>query len=267
MIALLRSEWRKTASTRLWWTLAAAGYIGLTSASLAAAFHFGAASGDLADLGGLTGVDLARVVYAVGPSLGYVFPAILGALTVTTEFRHQTITPTLLAEPRRGRVLVAKLIAVLPLSGAFGALLTAADVGLGAATLALLGQPTGLDQPAIWALIGRSVAAFALWGVFGVGLGLVIHHQVGAVVVLLAFTQLLEPVVRLIPALTGQSWAFFDYLPGALGEAVSGASLYSGFSPLLGSTLGWPLATACLIGYGLVFAAIGFFTTWRRDIG
>ncbi|MDR1387112.1 MAG: hypothetical protein LBJ44_05895 [Propionibacteriaceae bacterium] len=266
MIGSLRSEWRKTVSTRLWWTLAAAGYLGLTTAGLAATFRLGGQSLTGGGLPDVANGDLARLTYAVGPSLGYVFPAILGALTVTTEFRHQTITPTLLAEPRRARVLIAKLITVLPLSGAFGVLLTVVGVGLGAATWALLGQPTGLDQAATWSLIGRSVVAFALWGVFGVGLGLLIHNQVGAIVTLLGFTQLLEPVVRLVPVLSGHSWAGLDFLPGALSEAITGASLYSGFAPGVGPTLDWPLATVCLIGYGLVFAIVGGCTSWRRDV-
>ena len=37
-----------------------------------------------------------------GTSVGALFAALLGALSITTEIRHGTIRPTFLATPRRG---------------------------------------------------------------------------------------------------------------------------------------------------------------------
>src|SRR5690625_6285407 len=48
--------------------------------------------------------EIATSIYTLAPAFGYVFPLIVGAISVTAEFRHQTITPTLLAEPRRSTV-------------------------------------------------------------------------------------------------------------------------------------------------------------------
>ncbi len=119
MTAALRTELRKILTTRAWWinALAALGYMVLMGVILAAAFVFGnrqAESGAVTGQPTLEPLDLALSVYTLAVSLGYIFPALLGAFVVTTEFRHRTITPTLLAEPRRGLVLAAKLPAVCP---------------------------------------------------------------------------------------------------------------------------------------------------------
>ena len=63
-----------------------------------------------ADAGNTTippGEFLAPLIYSFASSVGYVFPVLLGALAVTGEFRHKTLTPTFLAEPNRSLVLGA----------------------------------------------------------------------------------------------------------------------------------------------------------------
>lgn len=74
-----------------------------------------------------------------------VLVSMVGALLVTTEYRHRTITPTLLAEPNRDRVVAAKLLVGAGLGLVFGLLGTAATTAAGASVLALLHKPTGLQ--------------------------------------------------------------------------------------------------------------------------
>ena len=45
-----------------------------------------------------------------------------------------------------------------------------------------------------------SVVALVLWALVGVGFGSVLTNQVAAIVVLLAFTQFVEPLLRLLLA-------------------------------------------------------------------
>ena len=54
-----------------------------------------------------------RACATSSPTAGgaYVFAIVLGTLGMTQELRHQTLTSTLLAEPRRNRVMVAKMAA------------------------------------------------------------------------------------------------------------------------------------------------------------
>jgi ABC-type transport system involved in multi-copper enzyme maturation permease subunit len=208
---------------------------------------------------------IAASVYTLAVALGYVFPALLGAMSVTGEFRHRTITPTLLFEPRRTRMLGAKLIAMLPAGLVVALAGVAGTVTAGAATLAIMGEPTMLGESAILRTIALSVVALTLWALVGVGFGTVLTNQVAAIVVLLAFTQFVEPLLRILLAQFDATEAISKFLPGAAGEAIAGSSLYSssGLAQLLSSWQG----ALTLVGYAVVLVVIGRFTTFRRDIG
>ncbi|MDR2381257.1 MAG: hypothetical protein LBE08_08830, partial [Bifidobacteriaceae bacterium] len=88
-----------------------------------------------------------------------------------------------------------------------------------------------------------------------------------AIVVVLAETQFLEPLIRVVPAMAGLDWPWIKFLPGGAGDAIQGASVYDAVT---GSTLldplPWPAGVAVLLAWAFVFAVIGYFTTWRRDI-
>jgi hypothetical protein len=209
-------------------------------------------------------VELARTVYGLAPSLGYVFPLVVGALSVTAEFRHMTITPTLLAEPRRSVMLAAKLLASIPVRMAFGLAGTAGAVLGGAPTLALRHREVLLTDPTVLRTLGLSVVALAVWCVVGVGFGSVIRNQVAAIVTLLAFTQFVEPLLRLGLASMDATAGIARWLPGAAGEAIAGASVFGSSGP--GALLPWWGGLLVLTGYGVVLAGIGRATTIRRDI-
>lgn len=263
MTALLRSEVRKVLSTHLWWLLALvmAAYMGFMAAVLA----FGtSAEGGGGPAAAADGRAMVESIYTIGASLGYVFPLVIGALAMTGEFRHRTITPTLLAEPRRGRVLAAKLLVQGGVGAAYGVVGTAATVGVGAAVLLVVGEPTYLDHGGIWVAIAWSVVALALWGVVGVGLGTVLPNQIASVVVILAFTQFVEPILRIglgaVDALAGVG----KFLPGAAAEALIGSSFYSvqGMADLLDRWQG----ALVMLAYVAVFALLGRFLTLSRDV-
>lgn len=268
MSAVLRTEWRKITTTRTWWLLSLAmfGYMLVMGAIMAASFAFAARAPEAAgqDMV-LTPRDAASSVYTLAVALGYIFPAVLGALVVTAEFRHRTITPTLLAEPRRTLVLFGKVVAVIPFAVVIAVAGVLGTVAGGSAALAVLGEPTFLGDGSMLRTIGLSVVALVLWALVGVGFGAVITNQVAAIVVLLAFTQFVEPLLRLLLAQFDLTEALSKFLPGAAGEAIAGSSLYvsSGLAQLLPSWAG----ALVLLGYAVLFLVIGRLTTFRRDIG
>jgi ABC-type transport system involved in multi-copper enzyme maturation permease subunit len=279
MIAVLRTELRKISTTRTWWLVALTmlGYMAVMAVIMAFSLVFGMReaerSGQPADMSGglgngpviLDAMAIATSVYTLAVALGYIFPAILGALSVTSEFRHRTITPTLLAEPRRSLVLGTKLVAIMPFALVVAVAGVAGTVLGGAATLAIMGEPTLLGDPEIRTTVLMSVIALVLWALVGVGFGSVLTNQVAAIVVLLAFTQFVEPILRLLLAQFDVTEALSKFLPGAAGEAIAGSSLYvsSGLAQLLEPWQG----ALVLLGYALVLVLVGRLTTFRRDIG
>ena len=73
------------------------------------------------DSGNFNTVDLLGISGFAQP-----FALVLGILAVTSEFRHGTITPTLIVAPGRGRLLAAKLAA----NGLAGLVLGVVAVGV-----------------------------------------------------------------------------------------------------------------------------------------
>jgi ABC-type transport system involved in multi-copper enzyme maturation permease subunit len=274
MIAALRSEWRKVITTRMWWILALVmfGYMAFLAAVLAFAVTQSPGSLSMGLRGGgreLSGLQAAQATYTVGASLGYVFPLVAGALAMTGEFRHQTITPTFLFQPRRGVVMVAKLGVYLALGVVYGVVGTMGALTGGVPLLGLLGDGLHLTTSEVLGNLFFSVVALAVWAVIGVGLGAMLPNQVAAIVVVLAFTQFVEPILRIGLFAGGEASglaALADvatFLPGAATEALVGSSFYAASGlELLGRWAG----AAVLLCYAVGFALIGRLTTLRRDI-
>jgi ABC-2 type transport system permease protein len=263
----LRSEVRKVLTTRMWWLLGIVlfGYLAFLGGVMAFSLTNDPTSmtGGLGTITVLDGKTVARTVYTLAVSLGYVFPLIIGALSMTGEFRHETITPTLLAEPRRGVVLGAKLVVATALGVVYGVIGTAAAV-LGGLPFLLANDGAYLGDGGVLTDLFFSVVAMAIWCVIGVGLGTLLPNQIASVVVILAFTQFVEPILRIglvaIDALEGAQ----KFLPGAAAEALAGSSLYSS-TGMLGLLERGPGALV-LLTYAAAFAMLGRYVTLRRDI-
>ncbi|MDH6180520.1 ABC-2 type transport system permease protein [Microbacteriaceae bacterium SG_E_30_P1] len=270
MIAALRSEMLKLTSVRLWWILLLilVVYVAFTAALVAGIF--GAISDQTATPGApaLPADLLPPIVYSSVTAVGYAFPLILGALAVTSEFRYQTVTPTFLAQPRRGVVLGAKAV-VLAVAGAlYGVAGLVASIGLGAPILGAFGIETGLGDQETWLLAARAVLAMALWATIGVGLGTLIPNQVASIVVVLAFTQFVEPILRFGTSFIDWTAEVGKFLPGAASDALVGASVFTSLGGTSTGTepLEWWQGGLVLAAYAVVIAVAGSLTTWRKDV-
>ncbi len=271
MTATLRDAWRaelrKVTSTSLWWVLLVvqAAYLAFIGVVMAFSFTVELPESSGASVPPLGGVDAALATYSLVNAIGYVFPLVVGSLVMTAEFRHDTLAQSLLVEPRRGVLLAAKLAVAAPVGLLYGLVGVAALTATGAPVLAWQGEGAFLGDPEVAAVLVLGVVVSALWAVIGTAFGSVVPNQVAAVVVILAFTQFVEPIARIGLAAVDGLEEVARYLPGAAADAVIGASFFGELGA--GEPLGRGAGLAVLLGYAVVLAVLGRLTTLRRDVG
>ena len=115
---------------------------------------------------------------------------ILGVLMIGGEYRQRTIHATFLAEPRRARVLVAKLVT----AGLLGAIIAAVAYGAVASTVVPIYASKGVHHvPIDIASIGiGTVLSGACYGLLGVAVGALTRNTVAAIITGLIWIQLVE---------------------------------------------------------------------------
>lgn len=191
-----------------------------------------------------------------GTGIGTLFASILGALSVTAEFRHGTIRPTLLATPGRTRVVAAKLLASALAGLAVGVLAEGFAAALETAGLAARGIHVGLTGGDFAQLLGGGAVAAGLFAAIGVGIGAAVRSQVGTIAGLCLWSLLIETI------LIGNIPAAGKFTPGASAGAIAGAVQTQDPAKLIAPALGLLL----LAGYALAAAIVGQRAITRRDI-
>jgi ABC-2 type transport system permease protein len=187
------------------------------------------------------------------------FIMILAIVGITGEWRHRTITSSLLAAPDRTRFLAAKTLAF----AAAGALLSVGiSIAVAIAGYAILGA-RDLPTPELADVIeqvGRNAGVAALLGGFGVGVGSLIRNQPTAIVAILIFSFVLDQTLgALAPGVERFSPT------GALPSAIQGLDPDDVGSPDVDFLHPLP-ALACMLAWiGALFAA-GAALLRTRDV-
>jgi hypothetical protein len=87
------------------------------------------------------------------------------------------------------------------------------------------------------------------------------------VVIVLAFTQFLEPIARVAAAFVENLDTVTQYLPGAASDALVGQSIYTSMGQSAAAQqLDWWAGGLVLLGYSVVLIVIGHLASWRRDV-
>lgn len=196
------------------------------------------------------------MVVGWGTALGTLFAALLGAMSITSEFRYGTIRPTLLATPHRSRVIAAKVCASALAGSALG--LLAGTLAASAASVAFAARNIDIQLTAgdYALLIAGGAAAASFWAAIGVGIGALVRDQTATIAGICAWMLLVEPL--LLANLSEQT----RYAPAAAAGALAGATapmhLNNLFNPAIGALL--------LAVYATAIAAAGSSVMARRDI-
>jgi ABC-2 type transport system permease protein len=142
------------------------------------------------------------------------FILVLALVGITGEWRHRTITSSLLAAPQRLRFLAAKTLAFAAAGAVMSLAIMAGIVLLGLILLTARDLPTP-EAGDLLGLAGRNALVAALLGAFGVAIGALLRNQVVAVVAVLVLLVLVEPtVISLVPEVG--RFGPFSALPTAL---------------------------------------------------
>jgi len=260
---LLRSEFRKVFTTRLWWGL----LLGVLATSAALSVLIGALTG--VNTGGAAvgpGLDdpaAARAVYTAGTQTAYLFALAFGIITMAGEFRHQTITATVLASPHRHRVVITKLCTVFVLGLGYGLAAVAGGLLGGVPVILIRHGNLFLTSAGTPRALGLTVLAIGLWAVLGLGVGTLIRNQVLALLVAIGVAWIAEPIAALgLNAADLGSVARF--LPSQATSALTSPS--SGSGSLTVTLLPWWAGALVLAGYAATSGGLGAAITLRRDV-
>ncbi|WP_036319729.1 ABC transporter permease [Microbispora sp. ATCC PTA-5024] len=259
MTALIRAELQKLFTTRLWWVLLLVMLL-LIALFLGFAIAFaGVTQNGAAGLPARDTPQWAQLAWGSGSS-GTILVTILGVVMMTAEYRYQTITGTFLTTPRRFPVVAAKLLAGVIAGLLFGVAVLLLEAVTVIPAVILSG---GTFSPSASHLPQTTVgllAAFALYALFGIGLGALVRNQVAAIVGAVVWTYVIEQILTAIPVLQPVG----RWLPAGAAQALMRMDLDTGLGrPDLLPAWGGALVLA---GYALLFAAVASATTVRRDI-
>ncbi|MGA9113655.1 MAG: ABC transporter permease [Candidatus Dormiibacterota bacterium] len=245
-------------TTKLWWglLLTTVAVAGVSAAGLISSYQSGGPPG-VAPPDPFAQASTQRMLATLG-SAGEIFALVYGVILMTTEFRHLTARPTFLIEPRRGRVIAAKLT----VGAAVGVIYAIASAAVVAAVmtpwLGAKGDAIEWLRGGVLATLGRAAIAVTLYALLGVGIGAVVRNQIAAVIGSLAFLLIIENVFAVIPTVN-RAYAF---LPGPAAGALVGST-----APAIGGVQLTSLegGLVCL-GWGVLLAVCGWLVTMRRDI-
>jgi ABC-2 type transport system permease protein len=194
--------------------------------------------------------------FRVGTGFLGVLVVVVFAARMASEFSHGTLRTLLVHEPRRWRVVTAKMLAVIAGSAAFLALAAAFSV-----LFSLILAPGQDVSTSDWfgidgarAAVGDYLSALAGvigWGVYGMLLGLVLRSIPVVVAVGVAWAGPFEHLLS-------QGWtSALSFLPGLQAEALAAGGT---------TDVSYPHALTLTVLYGTLTITAGLLHLSRHDV-
>jgi ABC-2 type transport system permease protein len=197
---------------------------------------------------------------AIGISgFAQVFALLLGIIAVTSEFRHGTITPSLLVVPDRVKLTLAKLGASLLIGLVLGLLATGLSALIGALILDARGVASTLSGSDVTKMVIGGTVATALYAALGIGVGALVRNQVGAIVGSLVYLFVLENLLTIAKPLRDP---VAKYGFAGVGNGLTGTGDPTADHPPLDQVP----AGLLLAAYCAIFLIAGIALMKKRDI-
>ncbi len=250
MTRLVRAEFLKVRTTQVWfWLLLAT--LAVSALLVVAA---------LASTDGVRDQQDVADMFASSSTAGVVVFT-LGVLGVTTEFRYQTITATLLQTPSRWAVVIAKMITYAVLGALYALASIAVQLAVAVPWLAAKNVEVNYGDSDIAHTIVGVFTVVTLFGIIGLGFGALLRNQIVAVVVGILFLLIIENIILAIPGVR----AAWPYTPNGAVQAIlhtHGSTEVVDDVHLLSAAGG----VIVLLLWAFVPAIIGAAVTMNRDI-
>ena len=175
---------------------------------------------------------------------------LFGAVGATGEFRHRTLAPAVLIAPDRLRLLLARIAAYTLTALAVAALMAVITLAIG---IPLLGGEKGPDLASgdYVKIVAGGLLVSGLAVAIGVAFGTLVRNQVFAVIAVLVWVSILEPLVGLIKD---------RYLDYTLGSAFTRVAQGGDDRMSLGG------AVLVLLAWGAAFLVAAAVVDRRRDV-
>jgi ABC-2 type transport system permease protein len=255
-VNLLRSEWTKISGLRSTWLTAVVTVVlgvGVSALSTSGLAH------DYPELpppdramwdptsNSLNSILLAQL--AIG---------VLGVLMISGEYATGSIQPSMLAVPRRGRLLMAKAAVFATVAVLLGQLIGFTSFLVGQAVFAGSGVPHAtLGQPEVLRAVVGGGFFLAVVGLLGLALGTVLRSTAAAIGTLVSLTLLVPLIGQTLP----ERWA--EWM-SAYWPPVAGQQIYA-VVRVDGAIAPWP-GFALLCGFVVLVTAAGYAALRARDV-
>lgn len=252
----LASEWKKATTSIAWWVVGA--LIIVANVLVTVFFTFVGLNVDRSPID-VTAPDSVSMLLTVGVAFSFILPLILGMLIVNLEFSNNTIVYSFLGSPRRGGLYLAKLASCAVSTMFFSVVSALLSSTVVAGLLSSSAKSAAYFTGQTWGTLLSIVVVSTLLGVIGGALGALVTKPLFAIVLIILWSQVIEPILRVTAPVEVQA-----YLPSSLIDA----SLGSGFLGQVFNSeqLSQPLALGTIIGATSILGVLGGVKYARNEV-
>lgn len=252
----LISEWKKATTSIAWW---AVGALIVTANVLVTGFFTYVGLNVEHSPIDVAAPGTVSMFFTVGPVFSFILPIILGMLIVNLEFSNNTIIYSFLGNPCRSGLYLAKLVTCAVSATLFSIVVALLSLMVVAGSLSSSAESAAVFTGKTWGTLLSIVVVSAVLGVIGGALGALVTKPLLAIVLIVLWSQVIEPILRIAAPAEAQG-----YLPTSLVDA----SLDGGFLREIFNSeqLSQPLALGIIAAAAVILGVLGGAKYTRKEV-